>query len=95
MKLIMPALEFVSVDDVPREWKDGRPLLAFGSHRTWEDWASDNWAVIAWASGVWMVMETTEGENSDGSRYGGDEHVFKPAWLAELPVNMEACEVTE
>jgi len=94
MKLTMPALEFVSVDDVPREWKDGRQLLAFGDYG-WNGAVRGErnslWAVVVWAA-EWEVV-TADGVCGD---YNNETDVeFCPAWLAELPENMEACEVTE
>ena len=94
MKLTMPALEFVSVDDVPREWKDGRQLLAFGDYG-WNGAVRGErnslWAVVVW-SAEWEVV-TADGVCGD---YNNETDVeFCPAWLAELPENMEACEVTE
>ena len=100
MKLIMPALEFVSADDAPDEWKDGRQLLAFGDYG-WNGAAGGRctrlWAVVFFAAEwkcvkEWQVV-TAEGDCRDCN--AETDVNFCPAWLAELPVNMEAKEVTE
>ena len=94
MKLIMKPLEMVRTDDVPKEWKDGRPLLAFGEHQAFEEWASRDWAVVSWDGG-WLTMETNDQEDCEGNMSAGNRYIFNPAWLAALPVNLEDCEVAQ
>jgi hypothetical protein len=91
VKLTM-SLSFVAASEAPAEWKDGRQLMAFGDDDGGFEYRKDNvFRVVVWA-GDWQVCEAV----APGADANWTTSVdFSPAWLAELPTNMETCEVAK